>query len=418
MTSLQVRLADFTLFDAECPVGTLTRTRSRTGDATRFQYHDTWLDPASTPDAFDIDPDLPLFRGDFHPLRGMGLQGAFLDMSPDRWGRVLMERREAIEANDAGRPSRILRDWDFLVGVNDATRMGALRLLDPLAGTYVDARELGAPPLARLRELEAVVAQLESPGAEERPEYRQWLRMLVLPGTSLGGARPKASFTDEDGSMWIAKFPAADDRRDVGLLEYLVAELARRAGIDMPPVRRYRFSPRGHTFAVKRFDRDGGSRRAYASAMTLLQRSDGEPASYLELAQAIEAVGDPATIRTDLEQLYRRALFSILVANRDDHLRNHGFLRAPAGWRLSPAFDINTNPDKDVHAIAIDASDPRPITEHLRATASFYRLNAQRADTVEREVRGAVGAWRGLALGFGTSAADLALLDATIDPER
>lgn len=127
MTSLQLRLADFTLFDAEHQVGTLTRTRSRTGDAIRFQYHDAWLDPAWTPDAFDIDPDLPLFGGDFHPLRGMGLQGVFLDMSPDRWGRVLMERREAIEANDEGRPPRILRDWDHLVGVNDATRMGALR---------------------------------------------------------------------------------------------------------------------------------------------------------------------------------------------------------------------------------------------------------------------------------------------------
>ena len=410
MSTLEVWLADATLAPNEVRAGSLIRSQGRSGEAVRFAYDPAWLDRTVTPESFSIDPDLPLFRGDFHPPQGLALPGIFLDMSPDRWGRVLMERREAMEAQDEGREARILRDWDFLIGVNDATRMGGFRVKDPVATTYLDARELGAPPLARLRELEDIVAKLDQEGVEQKPEYRQWLRMLVLPGTSLGGARPKASFTEEDGSMWLAKFPASDDRRDVGLLECLVGELARQARIDLPPTRRYHFSGRGHTFATQRFDRIGATRRVYASAMTLLQRRDGETGSYLELAELIESVGDPASIRDDLEQLYRRILFSILVGNRDDHLRNHGFLRAASGWRLSPAFDINPNPDKDIHALAINAADPRPVSAHLRATADFYRLRPAQVDTIDAEVRGAVREWDRLANSFGVSARDRALL--------
>lgn len=418
MNVLEVWLADTTLAPTEARVGVLTRTQGRGGDAVRFAYDALWLDREVTPWTFSIDPDLPLYRGDFHPTHGLTLPGIFQDMSPDRWGRVLMERREAMEARDEGREARALRDWDFLVGVNDATRMGGLRLRDPVGQTHVDARELGAPPLARLRELEDIVAKLDQEGVEQLPEYRQWLRTLVLPGTSLGGARPKASFTDEDGTMWIAKFPANDDRRDVGLLEFLVGELARRAGIDLPAMRRYKFSTRGHTFAVQRFDRIGATRRVYASAMTLLQRRDGESASYLELAELIETVGDPAAIREDLEQLYRRILFSVLIGNRDDHLRNHGFLRAADGWHLSPAFDINPNPDKDVQALAIDAVDPRPVSAHLRTTSDFYRLKPAQLDRIDEDVRGAVRGWRQLAGEIGVNAADMALLGAVVDPAR
>lgn len=418
MNTLTLWLADTTLIPQQTRVGSLMRAQSRSGEATRFTYDPAWLDRAATPVSFSIDPDIPLFRGDFHPPQGQSLQGIFLDMSPDRWGRLLMERREALEAQDEGRDVRILRDWDFLIGVNDSTRMGGLRLHDPTTDQYVDARELGAPPLARLRELEDIVAKLDHEGAEQRPEYRQWLRNLVLPGTSLGGARPKASFTEEDGSMWLAKFPANDDRRDVGLLEYLVAELARRAHIDMPATRRHRYSSRGHTFAVQRFDRIGTSRRVYASAMTLLQRRDGDSGSYLELAALIESAGDPSGIRQDLEQLYRRILFSILIGNRDDHLRNHGFLRSAAGWRLSPAFDLNPNPEKQEHALAINAIDTRPVSAHLRSTAEFYRLTSARADAIDADVRNAVRGWSSVATTLGVMASDRALLSAVIDPTR
>lgn len=415
---LEVWLSDRSLIEQETRVGTLTRSRGRGGEAVRFEYASGWLEPSVTPSAFPIDPDLPLLRGIFHPPQGWALPGIFLDMAPDRWGRVLMERREAIEARDQQREPRVLRDWDFLTGVNDATRMGGLRLRDPAAQAWVDDRERGAPPLARLRELEHIVARLDHAGAEQAPEYREWLRLLVVPGTSLGGARPKASFTDEDGSTWIAKFPASDDRRDVGLLELLASRLATRAGIDMPPARRYRFSPRGHTFAVQRFDREGDSRRVYASAMTLLQRRDGDGGSYLDLVELIETVGDPASIRDDLAQLYRRIVFSILIGNRDDHLRNHGFLRTAGGWRLSPAFDINPNPDKDVHALAIDAADPRPVTAHLRATRDYYRLKSAQAEAIEIEVRDAVAGWRAVAVDLGVSSADLSMLGGVIDGGR
>lgn len=418
MSALEVWLADSTLGRGETRVGSLLRTKERAGESIRFSYDPAWLDRTASPNAFRIDPGLPLFQGDFHPPRDMDLPGIFLDMSPDRWGRVLMERREALEARDAGREVRILRGWDFLVGVNDATRMGGLRLRDPETRAYVDARELGAPPLARMRELEDIVARLDQEGAERLPEYRQWLRQLVAPGTSLGGARPKSSFIDEDGTMWLAKFPANDDRRDVGLLEFLTAELARRARIAMPPVRRYSFSSRGHTFAVRRFDRADRTRRVYASAMTLLQRRDGEDASYLELAELIEAEGEPGGIRDDLAQLFRRILFSILIGNRDDHLRNHGFLRSQGGWQLSPAFDINPNPDRDVHALAIDAADPRPLSANLLATADFYRLKPGEADAIAAEVRGAVRQWKQVAADLGVTARDTALLGAAIDPDR
>ncbi|MFZ2234937.1 MAG: HipA domain-containing protein, partial [Dokdonella sp.] len=263
---IEVWLADDTLIPEETRVGVLTRSRGRSGDSIRFEYDLAWLDPGATPAAFAIDPDLPLSSGSFHPPVERSLPGIFLDMAPDRWGRVLMERREVTQAKDEMRDVRILRDWDFLTGVNDATRMGGLRLWNPSAQSYVDSRELGAPPLARLRELEDIVARLDEVGAERQPEYRNWLRTLVVPGTSLGGARPKASFSDDDGSTWIAKFPASDDRRDIGLLEFLAHDLAVAAGIDVPIARRYQFSTRGHTFAVKRFDRSADSRRVYASA--------------------------------------------------------------------------------------------------------------------------------------------------------
>ena len=263
-----------------------------------------------------------------------------------------------------------------------------------------------------------VVANLERPDAESQSEYPEWLRQLIVPGTSLGGARPKASYLAEDGSLWLAKFPASEDRRDVGLWEFLAHRLAIRSGVDRPPAARFRFSDRGHTFAAQRFDRQGSSRRLYASAMTLLQHADGDAGSYLEIAEAIEQVGVPREIRTDLAQLYRRILFSILVGNRDDHFRNHGFLRAPGGWRLSPAFDINPNPDKDEHSLCIDATDPRPLSQSLVATREYYRLNASQAAMIEGEVRKAVAGWRQEASALGVGAGEISVLQGVVDPDR
>jgi serine/threonine-protein kinase HipA len=289
-------------------------------------------------------------------------------------------------------------------------------LRDPDDARWLDDRVPGVPPAARLRELEAAARAIDEQDAQARPEYSEWLRMLVVPGSSLGGSRPKASFSDEDGALWLAKFPANDDRRDVGAWEFLAHELARAARIDLPEARLARFASRHHTFCVKRFDRAGSSRRMYASAMTLLQRDDGEAASYLDLAEALQLQGDAARLESDLHQLYRRIAFNILVGNRDDHLRNHGFLRGATGWSLAPAFDLNPNPDAREHALAIDETNPRPDLATLRSTAPYYRLEEASAARIEFQVLTAVRTWRRIATRLGLSPDDLQALAGVLEP--
>ncbi|KZC38945.1 MULTISPECIES: type II toxin-antitoxin system HipA family toxin [Rhodanobacter] len=393
-TVLDVVLDDATL-GPTMAIGSLRCERHGAGEAIGFAYHRDYLEQRRS---VAIAPDLPLVAGPSWPAREQALFGIFRDISPDRWGRMLMERREALEAREAKRRLRRLSEWDFLTGVDDCTRMGALRLrrTEP-PHAWVDERERSAPPATRLRELEAIARELGHEDAEERPEYARWLAQLMAPGTSMGGARPKATFADEHGALWLAKFPAHDDRRDVGAWEYLAWRLARAAGLIVPDARLLRFGRGYRSFTVRRFDRQGDSRRLYASTMTLTGRNDGEGGSYLDIAQAIQRHGDPGGIGDDLAQLYRRIAFSILIGNRDDHLRNHGFLRTPDGWRLAPAFDINPNPDKREHALAIDAHDPSPRLANLRATHTFYRLDGTQAKAIEAEVRDAVAHWPAIA---------------------
>lgn len=397
-------------------IGTLQCDRHGTSEVISFIYHPDYL---TSRHAVAIDPQLPLFPGPSYPAQGQDLFGIFRDTAPDRWGRTLMERREALEAHDSGRKIRRLGEWEFLAGVSDLTRMGALRLrhVEP-PHTFVDDRERSAPPAARLRELEAMARELSRDDAEQRPGYARWLTQLIAPGTSLGGARPKATFADENGTLWLAKFPAHQDRRDVGAWEYLAWQLAREAGIDMPEARLLRFGKSYRTFATRRFDRAKTSRRLYASAMTLLTRNDGDGGSYLDLAQAIQMHGDPSHITTDLAQLYRRAVFNILIGNRDDHLRNHGFLRTPEGWRLAPAFDINPNPDKQQHALAIDTDDPRPLVRLLNDTHKLYRLDEQQATNIENEVRKTIDRWQEVADALKLPRLAQGQLDVIIDATR
>jgi serine/threonine-protein kinase HipA len=412
---LEVWLDDTELAPRPTLVGTLSCTRARGHELARFRYDDAWL---SARNAFALDPELPLTSGDFHPGHGRALHGVFRDSAPDRWGRVLMERREAEEARQEGRRPRRLGEWDFFAGVNDLARMGGLRLREPSTARWLDDRAPGIPLAARLRQLEAAARKIDEDGGETRPADSAALRVLVDPGSSLGGARPKASFLETDGSLWLAKFPSSEDRRDVGAWEYLAHELANAAGIQTPTARLMRFASRHHTFCVQRFDRAGSSRRMYASAMTLLQRTDGEPASYLELAECLQREGDAAGLVADLHQLYRRIAFYILVGNRDDHLRNHGFLRGATGWRLAPAFDVNPTPDKAEHALAIDESDPRPDLATLRATAPLYRLTASKAAAIERELRAAVATWRRVARAIGLPARELEALAEVLEPDE
>jgi serine/threonine-protein kinase HipA len=241
---------------------------------------------------------------------------------------------------------------------------------------------------------------------------------LIAPGASLGGARPKASFRDVDGSLWLAKFPAREDRRNVGLWELLTAQLSAQAGIDTPPAKAMKLSDRGHTFAVKRFDRTSRSRRLYSSAMTRLQRTESEGASYLDIVQAIEHDGASKQINAQLEQLFRRVLFNILIGNRDDHLRNHGFLRESNGWVLSPVFDVNPNPDKDDHVLAINENDTSPDPALLLETAPYYRLDTAAVQAIQLQVRTAIRGWEAQARKLGIPASEIDLMGAVIDPER
>lgn len=373
-------------------VGTMYRHALRTDLPASFEYSEEWL---KSDRVFMLDPRLELWAGEQHPARHARAFGIFTDSAPDRWGRLLMERREAAAAKREGRRIRHLQDVDFLLGVHDSTRLGALRLRSVDGGPFLDDHDQAAPPVTSLRELAYISRRVEEPGIDRLPEYEKWLAMLIAPGTSLGGARPKANFTADDGRLWIAKFPSHEDRYDVGAWEFLAHRLAQKAGIWVPDSRLERLSDRYGTFCVSRFDRMAGSRRMFASAMTLLESVDGaEGASYLDLAEFISDHGAQNQIGPDLEQLFRRVIFNVLIGNRDDHLRNHGFIRERTGWRLAPAFDMNPNPSKAEHALTIDGTTAAPDLDAALETADLYRLGPSPADRVVAQIREVVGAWR------------------------
>ncbi len=385
-----------------CMVGTLAQDRGQI----RFHYDRNWLKDTR---AFVLDPALSLDEHPFFPKPELGNFGVFLDSSPDRWGQTLMKRREALQAKDEKHTPRTLYAWDFLIGVQDFTRQGALRFR--LAGTeqFLGNEKMAAPPITTLRELEAVAYQLSSRRIDDLDALRKWLSVLVAPGASLGGARPKANVTETDGSLWIAKFPARDDDRDVGAWEHVAHTLAVKAGIDVPTAKLFQLNNDFHTFCVQRFDRINGARRFYASALTLLRKEQSEGTSYLELAQFLRSQGDGAYVDADLEQLFRRVAFNVAIGNRDDHLRNHGFVLGKSGWRFSPAFDVNPNVDKAEHVLNIDDMDSRPSLETVLGTAAFYGLSPDRAAHVVEEVANAVDGWRDIARKAGIAAGDVEL---------
>ena len=418
MTELDVRLDDRTL-GGSALLGHLERSNNRGRETISFEYASDWIAGKTAIAPFDLDHQLTLGPGRQYARAGAArLSPAFQDAAPDRWGCMLIERRERIRARQRGETPRRLTDWDYLAGVSDETRMGALRLFSPDTQQFVDGDRLQAPPMTDLRELEAITAKVERDDADDTPERIEWLLHLAAPGSALGGARPKASIRDVDQSLWLAKFPSNDDRHDIGLWEYITWRLARMAGVDMPEARIMRLSERGHTYLVRRFDRQGNSRRAYASALTLTDLDTSEGASYLDIVQAIENSGVANRIGSDLEQMCRRVLFTILMGNRDDHIRNHGFLREGNGWRLSPAFDINPNPEKAVHVLAIDDVETTPDSSPWRDTAALYRVNKKALSRIETEVRQAVAQWQEVARAQGASRGDISRMATVIDSQR
>ncbi len=396
--------ADWEGLDDPTLMGWLFATPSRGKEIFSFEYDAAWLRSTHRE---QLDPTLQLYRGPQYPPPKRLNFGLFLDSCPDRWGRVLMRRREAQVARTEGRAERRLLESDYLLGVHDGHRMGALRFR--LDGPFLDDNDdLASPPWTSLRDLEHASLQIEREDAAADPSYGRWLRMLIAPGGSLGGARPKASVTDQDGRLWIAKFPSRGDSVDVGAWEKVVHELAGRAGVDVPRAQVQRFGSAHHTFLSRRFDRTEGARRLhFASAMTLLERRDGDDAddgvSYLDLADLLIRGGSqPAQ---DLEQLWRRIGFSVCVSNTDDHLRNHGFVLGPSGWTLAPAYDLNPDPYGDGLKLNISETDNAQNLDLVREVAPFFRLKAPRADEVLKEVVAAVRGWTEVATSLRLSRA-------------
>jgi serine/threonine-protein kinase HipA len=390
--------ADWALLGGPTFIGTLFATPSRGQEIFSFEYDPAWL---AGPHAQSLDPALGLFGGPQYAPDDRDNFGLFLDSCPDRWGRVLMRRREAQLARAGGREERTLLESDYLLGVHDRYRMGALRFRTTQGGPFLDDNQsLASPPWTSLRELEHVTLQLEREDASDDPEYARWLRILMAPGASLGGARPKAGVVDAKGALWIAKFPSRRDEEDVGAWEGVVHELAMRAGVQTVKAQTRRFGSRHHTFLAQRFDRPvEGGRLHFASAMTLLQRSDGEDAAsgvrYLELAELIMQSG--ARPDQDLEELWRRIVFFICVSNTDDDLRNHGFLLEPSGWSLAPAYDMNPDPNGAGLRLNISETDNSLALELALEVAAYFRVKPPRAAEIVDAVVEAVNSWRELA---------------------
>ncbi|MEI7197297.1 type II toxin-antitoxin system HipA family toxin [Pectobacterium versatile] len=386
--------------DTPLLVGHLTFAETSRGGVFSFAYDKYFLTSSYR---LQIDPLLALHSGElYNDLADKNFR-AFLDSSPDRWGRILMQRRAAIEYRKGLRATTKLTELDYLLGVHDSYRMGGIRFKMAESQDFLDNNtEFSAPPMASLRELEHAAMNIERDDNIDSDDYYRWLKMLISPGSSLGGARPKACVTDSDGHLWIAKFPNQNDTFDVGAWEMVCYQLALAAGVDMFPSEIRKFSSEYHTFLTKRFDRVGDKRIHFSSAMTQLQYYDGEQsdgASYLEIAEFLSNSG--AQTKADLAQLWRRIVFNIAVSNTDDHLRNHGFLLTDKGWKLSPAYDLN--PIVGKHGLHLNITDTANELDYALAfeVIDFFRLSREDATRIYDEVLGAVKGWQTVANQLG-----------------
>jgi serine/threonine-protein kinase HipA len=395
--------ADWDELHGPLRMGALHATPTRGKETFSFEYDQAWLDAGHSQ---ALDPALRFHRGPQYLNPGRPNFGLFLDSSPDRWGRVLMQRREALRARRQERKERRLVESDYLLGVYDGHRLGGLRYRIGDGPFLDDDADLASPPWTSLRELVQASLRVETDDDVSDAQREKWLRMLIAPGRSLGGARPKASVVDPGRRLWIAKFPSVRDMDDVGAWERVAHGLAQRAGVVVPPSMCRRFGSRHHTFLSRRFDRtDRGQRIHFASAMTLLERSDGdEGASYLDLADLLVRQG--AHPGRDLEQLWRRIVFFVCISNSDDHLRNHGFLLESRGWSLAPAYDVNPVADSAGLTLNISETDNAQDLALVRDVAATFRLKAGRADEIIDEVVSAVRKWRAEADAAGLSRAE------------
>lgn len=381
-------------------IGILSAQQAKGKKAFSFEYSPDWI---QSKEQILLDPDIAWYSGQQYPS-GKDNFGLFLDSMPDTWGRKLMRRRAAQKAKEEGKSAPTLYDLDYLLGVYDECRMGALRFKLDANGPFLDDNPYTpAPPLSSIRELQYAAEILESD--EDSDAVKKWLAILIAPGSSLGGARPKANVADGRGDLWIAKFPSGGDTNDKAAWEHLAYQLALKAGIQMTESRIEKIAGNYHTFLTKRFDRQNGERIHFASAMTMTGHNEDtikeNPASYLDIAEFIQFAGAQNT--KDLHQLWRRIVFNIAISNTDDHLRNHGFILTKEGWILSPAFDINPSIDKDGLALNIDTDNNALDFELAKSVGEYFQLSGSAMDTIIHEVKTAVSNWRAIAMKIGIS---------------
>ena len=397
-----VVFADWEEFEKPMLIGVLRSDVVKGKEHFSFAYDEAWLHSTF---AQQIDPELRLYAGDQHSQEQQNFR-IFLDSCPDRWGRLLMKRREAVIARQQDRKPNTLFEIDYLLGVHDMYRMGALRFKLDLDGAFLDNnKQLSAPPITSLPELENATQQIEDTKDLDNPDYLKWLNMLISPGSSLGGARPKSCVIDNNKSLWIAKFPSRYDDYDIAAWEYVTYQLAIDAGINMSECRLEKFNSQYHTFLTRRFDRTPESRLHFTSALTQLGYYDGEyDASYLELAQFLTDHG--SNTKEDLAELWRRIVFNIAVSNTDDHLRNHGFIYHKGGWLLSPAYDIN--PVTPAHGLHLNISDNDNSLNYdlVLEVIDFFQLSEARAVEIKNKVLASVSNWEIVATNIGLNRAE------------
>ncbi len=376
-------------------VGVLTANLIRGREVFSMNLSDEWI---SNGRCRKLDSDLLLFAGNQYVPETKNNFGFLLDSSPDRWGRMLLERRESTRAKAEKRPPKTLFESDFLLGVYDESRMGAIRIKLSPDGEFLDNdASMNIPPVTSIGELERASLAFEN-------EDNRWLQMLVAPGSSLGGARPKANVRMKDERLWIAKFPSRRDRYDVGAWEFVAMTLAQRCGIVVAPFSARRFCGQNHTFLTQRFDRDAAGRRIhFTSATTMLGYRDGETdgCSYLELAEWISSNSFSAA--DDLRQMWQRIVFNIAISNCDDHLRNHGFLFGRNGWTLAPAYDLNPVSSGQGLSLNINENDNSLDFELAIEVAPYFGVENNDAKTETEKICRVVSKWESVATQFHIS---------------
>ncbi|CDN31910.1 HipA domain family protein [Mucinivorans hirudinis] len=396
-------------------IGELSYETLRGSDSYGFKFSEEWLRQYGS---LQLSDDINSFPGMQYTKQGRDIFGCFSDALPDRWGRTLLNRREQLLATEQKRPVRRLSSFDYLMGIDDHSRMGAFRFKESLDGEFINAsNQIKVPPLTTLRELMHACSEIEKSESKNVLPEKKWLNQLIFPGTSLGGARPKASVVDDKGTLYVAKFPSRNDDYDVGLWEHFCHILAIKAGINAASSSVLKSDERFHTMLSKRFDRvDNGKRIHFASAMTLLGLNDGDNAStgygYLDIVDFI--VRGCTRVEENLQELYRRVAFNIAVGNSDDHFRNHGFLLTAKGWTLSPAYDMNPTLNNE-QSLLINRSTNRSDLSILKSSCAQYMLEEQTATKIIEEVVDAMKDWRKIAAGLKIAKREIDMFAAKLD---